>query len=1031
MPDLSSNLTALRADGHSVRAYLAVLGGVVVASGTLNSVPATGAVALAWTRTAGSSAAIKAGYRVTVEDASGNLKLETSVRYSGTISDSSLPIREIASAEFTLSAADKVKIFNTPVLTDKLVEANATFAPDGIAYSAQNTTISPIACSGGLWVGFVDAGQTYATVATDGSGSFTVDPDSAGTVTHLWTLPSGVAFQAGSANTDASPTLEADAGYALVTHTVTDSSNSATWTQYLLLRVYSAVDMPTECVIEQINGDLDVGWSGTIRLFDGASLAAIPDRSLVAVFVQETINGAQASYGNRIPSRSHIKLTGYLVRETAEGDGGNDALTVEIMSPWARLQEIPGFSKVLERYTSTTGWRYLQGLTVKRALLQILRWYSNWTEFWDVGFDAFTDYNYPALNLEKATPLGQLIELADAADGRVTGDRTGAMRVHTRPELVALASRSSLTTTLTLTDDDRINYRFSREHFRQVEQLECRGFTAATTTAGATPIFSRYPGVPGRGVLNTAIEKLIATSQTDLNNRCGLRGAALDGVFITAAGLYHRAVELELTLPGAYDVFDPAYQEWIAFTGAAGNRRALDLSAFRFVLRSVNVTYANGTAQSNLRLVSETAAPAGKTYVPPATIGGNPDINLDFPPITFPDIGTGGFWLNAGSGGIALICENGLARTSNFGSGAATVWDYKPWYGVSGFQNVAARQGYTAVPDAFSYVSGPVKAWVLFSTDGAVWEVDIANRTYTSLGAPLGGISFQPGLGGANSNGGMSIDASFAEPGVIAMVRVRGFTQTTLAHSEDSGANWSVVNFSGASSSRRGAGGIWVSSRTPGKLVVGGSDGGNWFWGGEFGYVYKSANYGATLATIGGGSLTAPFNPSSIGSPYDAARNAAEDILFYSSSVYSSRDRFYRSNGTSQTDISPTVSGEYYACMAPRNGWSTAINNANRLLLAATKPDGTVRKLFLTNNALAATPSWTELTGTGGAAYGCCAISGDNPNVFYLWGGMSGGVGGVDTSTVALSIDGGTTIVSQVGNLASFTPGEVRMLVGW
>ena len=153
MPDLSSNRTALRADGHRVRTYLAVFGGVVVASGTLDAAPATGAVALDWTRTAGSSSDIKPGYRVVVEDGSGHLKLETSVRYSGTISDSSIPIREIATAEFTLSASDVVKVYNVPVLTDKLVEANATFAPDGIAYSNQNTVIAPITTSGGHWAG--------------------------------------------------------------------------------------------------------------------------------------------------------------------------------------------------------------------------------------------------------------------------------------------------------------------------------------------------------------------------------------------------------------------------------------------------------------------------------------------------------------------------------------------------------------------------------------------------------------------------------------------------------------------------------------------------------------------------------------------------------------------------------------------------------------------------------------------------------------------------------------------------------------
>ncbi len=70
MPDLSSNLTALRASGHKVRTYLAVFNGSVVASGTLNSAPSTGATALAWTRTAGSSSDIKPGYRVVVENGS-------------------------------------------------------------------------------------------------------------------------------------------------------------------------------------------------------------------------------------------------------------------------------------------------------------------------------------------------------------------------------------------------------------------------------------------------------------------------------------------------------------------------------------------------------------------------------------------------------------------------------------------------------------------------------------------------------------------------------------------------------------------------------------------------------------------------------------------------------------------------------------------------------------------------------------------------------------------------------------------------
>jgi hypothetical protein len=1012
MPDLSGNQTALRASGHKVRTYLAVFNGAVVASGTLDSAPATGAVALTWTRTAGSSSDIKPGYRVVVESGAGALKFETSVRYSGTISDSNLPIREVATAEFTLSAADVVKIYNTPVLTDKLVESSATFAPDGITYVAQNTTIAPITNSGGHWAGFVDAGQTYATVVTSGGGSFTVDPDSGGSITHLWTLPAGVAFAGGSANTDASPTLQADVGYWVVSHRVTDTSNSATWTQYVLLRVYSTAIPPVECVVESIDGDLDTGWGGRVRVFNNAAIADIPDRSLVCVFVDETINGATASYGNRIASRSHMKLLGYLRRDENEGDAQDDTLTFEILSPWARLQEIPGFSKALERYTSTTGWNYVQSLTTKRAIIQILRWYSNWTDFFDLAFNTYTDYDYPAFFIEKATPLAQLIELADATDARVTGDRTGALLVHTRPELVALASRSSLTTTITLTDDDRVRYRFSRDHFKTVDTLECRGFTAATTSAAAVPIFSRYPGVPGRGAVVTSIDRLIAASQSNLNDRCGLRGAAVDGVFITSAGLYHRAVDLELTLPGAYDVFDPAYQEWVAFTGAAGNRRALDLSVYRFTLRGVSVTYNGGTATTTLRLVSETAAPAGRTYVPPATSGENPN-PIDFPPIIFPDVPD--FNLGAGTARIALICRNGLARTTNFGSGAATTWDYQAW---TGFAGGSAGIGWTFVPDAFSYATGTVCGWLLTAQSQArVYYVDITNRTWTlkhTFSSPWN-ITYR--TAGLEPNYQGSADASFGVPDhFVAAINLTGTTAVQGINSvstTDNSTFTEVTVFSGGDTQQGQPAmipGVFMSSRTALKARVGSET-----------YVRGTSDLASWSNAFTSGQGT-KSRATSLHCPWDAARNTDESIYFYGGGNNNYTDGYlFRYMGGSASAIGTGYTDQ------PRNGISTFAGNANRLLWCASTYmpwDSNVSVPMLTDNALASTPTWTALAPP--ANYHACAIAGDSGSTFYFWGGNYG-----DWASVGLSNNSGATIISQTGDLASYSPGEVCMLVGW
>jgi hypothetical protein len=1014
MPDLSGNLTALRASGHKVRTYLAVFNGAVVASGTLDSAPATGAVALTWTRTAGVSADIKPGYRVVVESGAGALKFETSVRYSGTISDSNLPIREVATAEFTLSAADVVKVYNCPVLTDKLVESSATFAPDGITYVAQNTTIAPVTNSGGHWAGFVDAGQTYATVVTSGGGSFTVDPDSGGAITHLWTLPAGVAFAGGSANTDASPTLEADVGYYVVSHRVTDSSNSATWTQYLLIRVYSTATPPVECVVESIDGDLDTGWGGRVRVFNNAAIADIPDRSLVCVFVDETINGATASYGNRIASRSHMKLLGYLRRDENEGDAQDDTLTFEILSPWARLQEIPGFSKALERYSSTAGWNYVQSLTTKRAIIQILRWYSNWTDFFDLAFNTYTDYDYPAFFIEKATPLAQLIELADATDARVTGDRTGALLVHTRPELVALASRAALTTTITLTDDDRVRYRFSRDHFKTVDTLECRGFTAATTAAAAVPFFSRYPGVPGRGAVVTSIDRLIAASQSNLNDRCGLRGAATDGVFITSAGLYHRAVDLELTLPGAYDVFDPAYQEWIAFTGAAGNRRALDLSVYRFTLRGVSVTYNGGTATTTLRLVSETAAPAGRTYVPPATSGANPN-PIDFPPIEFPD--TPDFNLGAGTARIALICKEGLARTTNFGSGAATTWDYQAW---SAFSSGSGVKGWTFVPDAFSYATSAVCGWLLTANSQArVYYVDITNRTWTlkhTFSSPYN-IAYRTAGIESNQQGGA--DASFGLPDhFMAVITLTGSTAVQgvrAVYTTDNSTFTEVDVFSGGDTQQGQpvqSPGVFMSSRTALNARVGSET-----------YIRATSDLASWSNDFAHGGAGTRSRATSLHYPWDAARNAGETIAFYGDYINGSALR--RSVSGTTSAIGP--SGLDAQVIQPRNGISTFAGNANRLLFCGSADNpwsSAIATPYLTDNALATTPTWTALTPP--SYYHGCAIAGDSGGTFYFWGGNYG-----DSETVGLSNNSGATIISQVGDLASYSPGKVLMLAGW
>jgi len=114
----------------------------------------------------------------------------------------------------------------------------------------------------------------------------------------------------------------------------------------------------------------------------------------------------------------------------------------------------------------------------------------------------------------------------------------------------------------------------------------------------------------------------------------------------------------------------------------------------------------------------------------------------------------------------------------------------------------------------------------------------------------------------------------------------------------------------------------------------------------------------------------------------------------------------------------------------PRNGLSTFTGNANRLLACIGLPEpwdyGINGMVMLSDNALAATPTWTTIIPSGTPSYQGGAISGDAGNVFYFWGGNYG-----TDAAVAYSVDSGATVVSQAGNLSSFSPGKVTMLVGW
>lgn len=864
-------------------------------------------------------------------------------------------------------------------------------------------------------------GATAVDVPFGNVAHLVTNPDATASVTHAWAFHSSCTPATSSSATVTVSVPVNTVFYAA--HTVTDSAGTAA-THYSLVAVVEPDHTDLKpCRITRHTARAE-GQQIGLELDAPLPFATYPDGTEVLIAKTEWF-GDTADDLAGIAGRKQMIFSGWIDEEEHEGRAteygfrGRLALTCLDGAGW--LAKLPGFPTIVERESSPAQWEHMKGATINRYVHRILHAYSNILT--RACFTWFTsgELPFPSLGSDGMSLYEQADQRTQAVAGKLTCDKHGRLMMKDDPMLAAIATRSS-TVIVAIEERDwqQYRYRFTkppRTHWNWGEAIGSAAIDAADV-GEVTTYFCVAPGeAPGQGLGNETSGQQLVVSQAALNEREGHR---------YAARMNNPYGYIEVTLRGGDAGVEPALMEWVRFqvtSATAGPRgRTFSTSTDRFLPVEVSYEYnaESGMRTCRVSLEKEVQGQPAVTYYPPQ----DAYTPVPWPINPYPDIwfpGHTDIWLRGGTDRIALICDNGLARTTNFGAGDATVWDWQSWgsFGIS-------QRGYTAAPDAFSYQSGPVKAWVLFSGPGSVYLVDIANRTAALKTNVAPAFSFHPGADGANVNGGGSIDASFAEPNIVAVVAHRGFAASGLTYTTD-GAAWSSTTVPGGSSPR-GCGGVFVSSRTPGKLVVGSAEYGDWFNGGLNGDLYASSNYGATIAKMSG-PLRATYNPACLGSPWDSGNNADEHLLFFSSGRGGSMGgRFYRASGSTQTVISPVVSGEYYFPLAPRNGWSTAINNANRLLLAGADQNisAPTRKLFLTNNALAATPTWAELTGTGGVNYGCVAIAGDNGNTFYFWGGMQGTL-----AAVACSLNGGATIVSQVGNLAGFSPGEVRMLVGW
>ncbi len=753
MPDLSSHASQMRDNSHHLRGWLSVFKGTSVCSGTISATPTTYPYTdVAITVLTGSHTVIERGAEIAIYTAGDFFKGRLRVRRAGTISSTNLPVAETAKASLPIVLGDKFVVLNEHRPRPVIPAADTTFAPDHEVYTDQNLALPPLAVTGGPICAWVDTGQTYATLDFF-SSSYVVDADSAGTMTHAWTFPAG---STPTSSTSASPAnVQIPAGEHWVKYVVTDSTNSKTHTRWVPVWVHNTANPPYEVEVESLNADALSGWGATFKLQEQVTLVEMPDGALVVFWIEEYIGSAIRSLGNSFEDRSNNKFVGWHASDRAEASANGKTLRIEAISALRVLSEMVGFSKALDTSSTAADWQQLDDLTDKRAIIQILKRYSTALDVCDLTFHLDATYTYPAYYVQKNTPFEQVKEIAAGIDARFVCTRTGQLQVQTRHELSEYANRDLLTTTYTFTPDDIISMTISRPARRKIDLLELKGIYYQGTGA----FFSRYPGlVTGEFSQSVVYDRKIASSQTNMNIRCGMAGAWEDKVHINEGGVYTVAPQIELEVRGSYDTFD-FYREWLEFDiDVSYDWRGYGFNLSRFFLLSVNVTYENGTATVRLSLQGETASPPGATYDPPSGDPASlPESDWTLP--SLPGVPTAPVFVQA-TDNIAAITANGhIFVTSNFTNASPTWTDHN----ISASLQNATVQNFVVDPRSpFYQGTGPeVNGWVTNSA-GVDYIEDIFSAT------PSISADYTYPLGTTSANG---IDVNFTRaPGRFGVV---------------------------------------------------------------------------------------------------------------------------------------------------------------------------------------------------------------------------------------------------------------------
>lgn len=357
-------------------------------------------------------------------------------------------------------------------------------------------------------------------------------------ISYLWTAYNSLEGTSTSQGTEASPVIFTwtQLGWHLVSLSVTDS-NGIGATQYTYVLIDN-LDNP-EFIIEKFDTYSDSfdfeqggGECGFTIIGRDAGPGIMPNDALVMHIAEGDITTPTASW----PFRTNILFAGYILSDTIRQNPDYGDVTFRAATITALMRNLKMFPASLSDAATATNWTQAKSLTVDRALSYLYKYQSTLSIMTPIIYSG-----YSALVRRQDFGPSDLYsqvqnDLVSSILGKVVSTQQGVLYHVIDYNVQLTAERATATTRKTLQKGIWVNDVGIEEtgmYIQNVSQVKMSGvYYPGGQIDDLCPAFSEAPGdaprVYGR---ESNFDRLILTSQADLNVRCGLMLAKLTKTF--------------------------------------------------------------------------------------------------------------------------------------------------------------------------------------------------------------------------------------------------------------------------------------------------------------------------------------------------------------------------------------------------------------------------------------------------------------------------------------------------------------------